>query len=69
MMTLGEGQVCPYGSHCPYNVNAVGEPCHGTLSTRKNDFICDYVVNGKIIETGTPRLSGDKTGRMKVIME
>lgn len=68
MMTLGEGQVCPYGVNCPYNVNALGEPCHGTMASRKNTFTCDYVINGKIIEDGSPRIPGDKTGRMKVIM-
>lgn len=66
MLILQEGEICPYGNRCPYNTD---KTCHGALPSRGNIFNCDYVQNGQIIETGSPRLTGDKTGRMKVIME
>lgn len=69
MMILKEKELCPHSCRCPYNINALGEPCHGTMLSRTNEFICDYVVNGQIITDGSPRIPGDKTGRMKVIME
>ena len=65
-MMLEAGQVCHLGDGCPYN-----EPygrCHGVHSERLNEFQCDYVVNGRIVEGGF-RLPDDKTGKMKVIME
>jgi hypothetical protein len=67
MLVLKEGEVCPYSARCPYRINALGDPCHGTLSTRNNTFTCEFVVGGEIKE-GQTRVPGDKTGKMKVIL-
>jgi hypothetical protein len=69
MMILEAGCVCPYKNKCPHGLTTIGEPCHGTLSTRKNTFTCTFVVNGNLITDNSNRLPGDQTGRMKVIME
>lgn len=66
-MILKEGEVCPFASNCPYHIGTAG-PCYGAISTRMNEFKCEYVVNGRIVEGGV-RLPADKTGKMKVIME
>ena len=68
MMILEAGKTCPLANECPYRESRYGGPCHGTLNSRKTQFKCDYVVNGKIVE-GAPRIPGDQTGRMKVILE
>lgn len=67
MLILEAGEVCPYGHRCPHNVNAIGTPCHGTLSSRSNKFTCDLVENG-VIKDGF-RVPGDQTGKMKVIID
>jgi hypothetical protein len=69
MLVLEAGEICPYSSRCPYNNTSQFGPCHGTLSTRSNTFTCSYVKDGKISEGQSPRLPGDKTGRMNIIME
>jgi hypothetical protein len=69
MLILEAGEVCPFGNRCPYNSNGLTGPCQGTLSSRQNKFTCEYVQNGKIVEGGSTRLSDDKTGNMKIIME
>lgn len=70
MMILKEGQTCPYALECPYNKPySVSGPCHGTLLSRKNEFTCDYVVNGQIVEGGKPLIPGDKTGKMRIILD
>ena len=66
MIILQENEVCPFASQCFYN--STGN-CVGSKSNRQNKFTCDYVVNGQIIEGQPARLAGDKTGKMKVIME
>lgn len=68
-MILEAGQICPHKNVCPYATTTVGEPCHGTFSERQNRFTCDFVINGKVVTDVGTRLPGDKTGRMKVIME
>jgi hypothetical protein len=69
-MILEAGQICPYGNVCPYNNNSVmSGPCYGTVGSRESRFICDFVVNGKIVEGNGVRLPEDKTGRMKIITE
>ena len=68
MMILKEGEVCPHSANCPYNQNSYG-PCYGTLASRPNVFECEYVINGQIVVTDGVRLPGDKTGKMKVIMD
>lgn len=67
MLILEAGEVCPYSARCPYN-NGMS-PCYGTMSTRKNRFECKYVKDGKIIKDSGGRIPGDKTGKMKIIME
>ena len=69
MMILESGEVCPYANTCQFALITVGEPCHGILSTRQNKFTCTFVVNGEINPGNESRIPGDKTGRMKVIME
>lgn len=66
MIIIKEYEACPYANRCKYNHN---HTCVGANTSRTNDFVCDYVVNGKIIEGQPIRLPGDKTGKMKVIME
>jgi len=66
-MILEAGQVCHLANQCPYN-----EPygrCYGALSTRMNEFDCDYVVNGQLVIRDGSRNPLDQTGKMKVIME
>lgn len=69
MLVLESKEVCPYSAGCPYSTDAMGNPCYGTLSSRNNKFVCNYVENGQIIKDASPRIPGDKTGSMKVIME
>lgn len=67
IMMLESGEVCSLSNNCPYN-----EPygrCQGSLSTRRNQFECKYVVNGKLITDGMGHNPLDQTGKMKVIME
>lgn len=66
MMILNEQQVCPYSNTCSYNSMST---CQGANPQRENKFTCEWVKDGKIIEGHGIRLSGDKTGKMKVIME
>jgi len=66
MMILKENEVCPLASQCPYNST---DSCYGAKTNRGSKFTCDYVENGKILEGQSIRMPGDKTGRMKVIME
>lgn len=66
-MILKEGEACHLAFNCPYHIGATG-PCYGASSQRQNEFQCEYVVNGQIVEGGV-RLPADKTGKMKVIME
>jgi len=66
-MILEAGQACHLANNCPYN-----EPfgrCHGALTSRQNEFSCDYVVNGQLILDAGSRNPLDQTGKMKVIME
>jgi hypothetical protein len=65
MLILESGEICPYALNCPYNKDYIS--CHGAKSNRDNKFTCELVENGKF-KHGT-RLSEDKTGKMKVIME
>lgn len=66
MMILKENEVCSLGMHCKYNLN---NSCAGANSSRKIGFVCDYVKDGKILDGHPIRHPGDKTGRMKVIMD
>jgi hypothetical protein len=65
MLVLKEGEQCPFSTVCPYNEQG---RCWGANPNRNHKFTCEYVVNGKIIDGGT-RLPGDKTGKMKVIVD
>ena len=66
MIILKEYEVCSLGLQCPYNST---DSCYGAKSGRDNEFICDYVDGGKILEGHPMRMPADKTGRMKIIME
>lgn len=66
MMILKEYEVCSLGTQCIYNST---DSCSGAKSGRDNEFVCDYVKEGKILEGQPMRMPADKTGRMKVIME
>lgn len=66
MMILNEREMCPHSSICSYNINGT---CQGANPQRTVKFTCEWVKNGKIIEGQGVRLPGDKTGKMKVIME
>lgn len=68
MLILKQGETCPLSSQCPYSDPQFSGPCQGTLKERKTTFRCSYVVDGKITK-GAPRVPGDKTGQMKVILE
>ncbi len=65
-LLLKENEVCPHSKTCKYNEN---NSCHGASTTRTNKFVCDFVENGKVTESGQVRSSLDLTGNMKVIME
>lgn len=67
MINLKANEICPYAMMCPYN--NIGDVCYGARPNRNNQFNCDHVVNGQIKEGLPARLSEDKTGRMKIIME
>jgi hypothetical protein len=67
MMILKEGEVCPHAQHCIYNQGLNG-PCWGARANRPNEFHCQYVVNGRIVEGGS-RLPSDQTGKMRILME
>jgi len=68
-LLLKPTQICPYRSTCKYAYDASGNFCQGTV-IRDIDFVCDYVNDrGEISNEGKARLSQDRTGRMKVIME
>ena len=66
MIILKENEICPYVNICPYNEY---NQCNGVNPNRTGIFTCDYVIDGKIISGQLDRLSEDKTGKMKVIME
>jgi len=66
MMILEEKQVCPHSARCPYNNMGT---CQGANSQRQVTFTCEWVTDGIIDEGHSMRLTGDKTGKMKVIME
>jgi hypothetical protein len=66
VMVLEKNKVCPYANKCPYNV---GEKCYGARENRDTEFFCEFVVDGKIIENRGVRLSQDKTGKMKILVE
>jgi len=66
-MILEAGQACHLANQCPYN-DPYGR-CYGSLSSRKNQFECDYVVGGQLITDAGSRNPLDQTGKMKVIME
>lgn len=69
-MILEKGKICPYADSCPYNRSVSGnENCYGARSNRDTEFICEYVVDGKIIENAGVRLPQDKTGKLKILME
>ena len=70
VMILEKNKICPYKESCPYNrgSNGVGK-CFGARENRDTEFFCEYVVDGKIIKNGGVRLSQDKTGKMKILME
>jgi len=68
VMILEKNKVCPYAGRCPYNeTTSSSNNCYGARSDRDTEFICEFVVNGKIVENAGTRLSQDKTGKMKVI--
>jgi len=67
MMVLKEFQACHLAENCIYHIPPRG-PCWGARGDRPNEFHCEYVINGRIVEGGI-RLPDDKTGRMKVILE
>lgn len=64
-LTLLKNEVCHLSGACPYNQDS---SCNGAQSNRERTFTCDYVVNGKITESGSIRNENDQTGRMKVIL-
>lgn len=65
MMILKEYQQCQLRNNCPYNKF---NECFGARVNRPTEFICEFVVNGKILNGGQ-RLPGDKTGKMKLIVD
>lgn len=67
MLVLKVGRICPFAAQCIYNQNG---QCWGAKANRNHTFSCEYVDvdTGKILEGGT-RIPGDKTGKMKVILE
>ena len=65
-MILKENEICPFAAQCIYNST---DSCFGARANRDTIFTCDYVKNGKIIKDQPMRMPGDKTGKMKVIME
>lgn len=65
MLVLKVGRICPFAAQCKYNQNG---QCWGAKPNRDYEFSCEYVVNGQILEGGS-RIPGDKTGKMKVILE
>lgn len=71
MLILEAGEICPFANRCPHsNSTITNEPCYGTIPSRNNRFTCEYVQNGQLITDGTtPRIPGDKTGKMKIIMD
>jgi hypothetical protein len=69
-MILEKGKVCPYAKSCPYNISLTGEAnCFGARENRDTEFICEFVVDGKIVENVGARLPQDKTGKMKILVE
>jgi hypothetical protein len=70
MMILEAGEVCPYGRRCPHNNGTMSSTvCYGTISTRPHKFECKFVVNGQILTDSGTITPGDKTGKMRVILE
>ena len=67
MMLLEAGETCKLSATCPYHIGSSG-PCYGTFTNRQNEFQCDHVINGQIVEGGI-KIPGDQTGKMKVILE
>ena len=67
MMLLEAGEACKLAPNCPYHTGNMG-PCYGARGDRSNIFECEHVVNGRIVEGGSI-IPGDKTGKMRVIME
>lgn len=66
MLILEKFEVCPYASICPHNFTH--SVCYGARPNRDGKFTCDLVDSDGNIKEGF-RLSEDKTGKMKVLME
>lgn len=66
MLVLKENEVCPHANQCPHNEM---NNCYGARAGRNNIFTCEFIDNNGNILTNRVRLSEDKTGKMKVIME
>ena len=70
VMVLEKYKVCPYAQKCPYNTGTIeGEKCWGARQGRDTEFFCEFVVDGKIVENIGTRLTQDKTGKMKILVE
>lgn len=66
---LKVGEICQYRKICPYNKYATGaDICWGARSERDCNFVCDFVIDGKIQE-GFLRNPLDKTGQMKILID
>ena len=66
MLILEKGMVCPYADICPHNSSH--NLCYGARADRDNKFSCDLIEDDGTIKNGF-RLSQDKTGKMKLLME
>lgn len=64
-LILESNAVCPHANGCPHNTH---NECWGAKSNRVEQFICEFFVNGNILEDGY-RNPLDKTGKMQVVME
>lgn len=70
VMVLEKGKVCQYAAKCPYNnTTTESNKCYGARSNRDNEFFCEFVVDGQIVENAGTRLQQDKTGKMKILVE
>lgn len=70
MLVLREGQVCPYGTRCPYTSDTIpGAKCQGLNPQRGCEFRCSFVKEDGRIADGYQRNSKDKTGHMRVLID
>ena len=66
-LILQPNQVCPFTKTCPYK-NSANDYCHGALSTRVLQFVCDFAdENGLKIKENMFRSKLDVTGKMEIL--